>query len=177
MKSCVVPAQSGRNFSMWTFMSCCVKLQDYFFQISVFWPLEVIYKNPALSPLPLASPMIRWIWLCSQLSRSKSPQPGLLTSSWFLFRMLLFACWSVPWDGAQLNEEKWKHGAMPDSFAAVLLIMKDECDSGQTDKNGNAVSLMCSTSGSFFGALVLPQDLWEEQQHLCRQELVPGFIY
>lgn len=92
--------------------------------------------------------MIRWIWLCSQLSRSKSPEPGLLTSSWFLFCMLLFACWSMPWDGAQLNEEKWKHGAMPDSFAAVLLIMKHECDSGQTDKNGNVLSLVCSTSGS-----------------------------
>lgn len=42
----------------------------------------------------------------------------------------------MPWDRAQLNEEKLECGAMPDAFAAVLLIMEDECDSGQTDKNG-----------------------------------------
>lgn len=108
-------------------------LSDFSFLAS---SLGVIYKNPALPPPPLASPTIRCVWLCSQLLRSKCPQPGLLTSSWFIFCMLLFACWSMPWDGAQLNEEKWKRGAMPDSFAAVLLIMKDERDSGQTDKKG-----------------------------------------
>lgn len=53
-------------------------LSDFSFLAS---SLGVIYKTPALPLPPLASPTIRWVWLCSQLSRSKSPQPGLLTSS------------------------------------------------------------------------------------------------
>lgn len=51
MKCFVVPAQSWINFSMWTFMSRCVKLKDYFFQISVFRPLLLeLFTKPQHCP-------------------------------------------------------------------------------------------------------------------------------
>lgn len=139
-------------------------LSDFSFPVS---SLGVIYKNLALSLPPLASPTIRWIWLCSQLSRSKSPQPGLLTSSWFLFCMLLIHAvgWSI------IKWRKMKTWCYAKEFCCCLAYYERWVSFWANRQEGITLSLMYSTSGSFFGALVLPQGLWEEWQCWCRQEL------
>lgn len=75
MECFAVPAQSWINFSTWTFMSRYVKLKYYFFQISVFWLLlsGLFRKKTAPPPPPLASPTIRWIWLCSNSQEANLP--------------------------------------------------------------------------------------------------------
>lgn len=59
-----------------------MKLKDYFFQILVFWPLlSELFTKPSTASMSLSKSRHRCVWLCAQLSRSKSPQSELLTSS------------------------------------------------------------------------------------------------